>query len=785
MNVKLPRLRWLLVAGACVLLAPVSIASAQDEDPLANCQVKLLTNHGPRLKDPATGTWSFSVDVHLICDRIEIYADELAYNDKTVTASGNLLVTQEDVLPSGEQVSVLRLNADRMEMDRQTRLATFYHAYGTARITSKPGDKSMFGTQEPDIMFQADKIERLGPKKYRLTHGAFTTCLQPNPRWQMIGGSGTVVLEDHASMTNVRFMVKDIPVLYVPYLYYPLTKDDRSRGFLIPSYSSSGVRGNGLSTAYFLPFGKSQDATLYYDYFTKAGQGAAAEYRFASGPNAGGNARFHSFYEKEQLDADGKVERTAHTSYDFTGSTNQPLGHGFTLTGNSYYFSDITTQQRYQQDVQAATNQRRNINVEVNGPIRLGSAAHAPTMTLRGLYQRQEIFSGTQSSLQGGAPRVNIWLSDRVRKSGFNLYYTTTAEGAYLQSRPFAPFDAPAQQTNVRRFDTSTTARAPLSPFRWLYLTPSATWRFTQYFDSRDPLTGIVGPEALTRNVFDLKADITGPIVERVFLTPGNHFAQAFQHIITPAATIDWLSPFDPTKASRIFVIDQVDQVPAGTTRVSYSLTNSLMMKPKGPEGSVSKREFLNVKVSQNYYTNAQAATVDPTNPIANAGTLTPVQVQVRLQPTARIMGQLTVYKNTLQWAEPGRVQPNTQYSGWASVPLNHNHLMLSGGWSKTNYYSTAQGFVDVPAVHALNASTAYNARNWGATYSLYFDVVNQNFLQQRVVGYYHSQCCGFAMDYQAYHTVSSAVPIDHRFSVTFTLAGIGSFSPPLGAFGR
>jgi len=234
-NVNPSRLRWLLMAGACVLLAPVSIASAQDTDPLPGCQVKSLKWHGPQ-SNPSTGTYSFSVDVHFVCDHIEVFADELTYDDKTVTASGNVLVTQEEVTPSGEQTSLLRLNADRMEMDRQTRQATFYHAYGTARIMNKTaGDKSMFGTQEPDIMFQADKIERLGPKKYRLTHGAFTTCLQPNPRWQMIGSSGTVELEDHATMTNVRFMVKDIPVLYVPYLYYPLTKNDRSTGFLIPS----------------------------------------------------------------------------------------------------------------------------------------------------------------------------------------------------------------------------------------------------------------------------------------------------------------------------------------------------------------------------------------------------------------------------------------------------------------------------------------------------------------------------------------------------------------------
>jgi hypothetical protein len=38
-----------------------------------------------------------------------------------ITAEGELLVTQDG----------LRVNADRMEMDRQTRLGTFFNAYGT------------------------------------------------------------------------------------------------------------------------------------------------------------------------------------------------------------------------------------------------------------------------------------------------------------------------------------------------------------------------------------------------------------------------------------------------------------------------------------------------------------------------------------------------------------------------------------------------------------------------------------------------------------------------------
>jgi hypothetical protein len=54
---------------------------------------------------------------------------------------------------------------------------------------------------------------------------------------------------------------------------------------------------------------------------------------------------------------------------------------------------------------------------------------------------------------------------------------------------------------------------------------------------------------------------------------------------------------------------------------------------------------------------------------------------------------------------------------------------------------------------------------------------------------YYNTQCCGVGVEYQTFTfgtAIASAVgiPQDHRFNISFTLAGIGSFSNVLGAFG-
>ena len=52
--------------------------------------------------------------------------------------------------------------------------------------------------------------------------------------------------------------------------------------------------------------------------------------------------------------------------------------------------------------------------------------------------------------------------------------------------------------------------------------------------------------------------------------------------------------------------------------------------------------------------------------------------------------------------------------------------------------------------------------------------------------GFYNAQCCGIAFEYQTFSLGGLqsvvAVPSDHRFFLSFTLAGLGNFSPFSGA---
>ena len=82
---------------------------------------------------------------------------------------------------------------------------------------------------------------------------------------------------------------------------------------------------------------------------------------------------------------------------------------------------------------------------------------------------------------------------------------------------------------------------------------------------------------------------------------------------------------------------------------------------------------------------------------------------------------------------------------------------------------------------------TPLGRRQAGGSYGFDVNLSDGRLVQQRIGLFYHAQCCGVAFDFQTFDYGASAVaPVtrDRRFSISFTLAGLGSFSNMLGAFG-
>src|SRR5260370_20734174 len=105
----------------------------------------------------------------------------------------------------------------------------------------------------------------------------------------MVANSVTLTLEKRAVLTNMVLKVKDVPVFYMPAMYYPINKSDRATGFLIPIYGSSTIKGQTINNAFFWAISRSQDATLYHSFYSKTGQGFCGQYPYLESAGSSGH----------------------------------------------------------------------------------------------------------------------------------------------------------------------------------------------------------------------------------------------------------------------------------------------------------------------------------------------------------------------------------------------------------------------------------------------------------------------------------------------------------------
>jgi LPS-assembly protein len=760
-----PAPRVLLLPVAATLMLSAGAASAQQ---IGNCQSTKQWVMDRLTKDHLKLTGQVEVqcgDQSFAADEVELFSDE-----HRLIATGSVVFTD-----GGNRIA-----ADRLEYNTETKTGTFFNATGTATLPDqakkkpgRPAEKSMFGTAEPDVYFYGEKISKVATQKYRITHGGFTTCVQPTPRWRLTSGTVILNLEHYAILTNSLFRVKSVPVFYLPVFYYPISKDDRATGFLIPTYGSSTIRGQTLSNAFFWAISRSQDATVLHDMYSKTGQGAGAEYRYVASAGSDGQIRFYDLreHEAQYTNTAGTVTTTpARKSYQIQGTLSQKLSRTFRARGRVDYFSDITVQQTYNQDVYAASRRQRTMSGSVSGV--LGS------WSLNGSYDRSEFFYGTtQSTVRGGTPRVSLQRGDKPL-FGTPVYFSVTGEAAQLLAQRITPTKTIDQ--GLTRFDVFPRVRFPFTKWPFLTISTSAAFRETFWTEQRDTKTGLNLQDPIHRNYYDLSAQITGPSFTRIWSRTGSQYAEKLKHSIEPYFTIQRISAIDDF--SRYVQLDGTDTVVGKVTRIGYGINNRFFRKPGG--GGLS-RELLTVALGQSYYSDARASQYDQRYQTAYGTApshLSPMSLQVRSTPTEKITAQF-------------RAEYDTKYRAFRTMSADgtvsiSDWLHATAGWSQRRFIEGLPGFSDPTRLdHYLNSATTWKAwhNRLGGVYNFNYDILHGRFLQQRMLTYYNAQCCGFAVEYQQYNfrgISTSPVPQDRRFNFTITLAGIGTFSNIFGAFG-
>ena len=220
-------------------------------------------------------------EVYTAEGKVEIFQGDRKLSADRVTLSGKsneVEATGNVILVQGEDV----LRSERMKINLDTSLGIIVR--GTLFL------------KKQHFYLRGEEIERIGEETFRIRKGSLTTCDGDWPAWRFTSREVVVTLEEYASIYGAKFEIKNVPVLYSPYLIFPV-KTQRQSGFLIPRLTYSNLSGVEFNTAYYWAIAKNMDATVYLDLTSKKGIGEGLEYRYVRKEDSSG--KFYGYHLRE------------------------------------------------------------------------------------------------------------------------------------------------------------------------------------------------------------------------------------------------------------------------------------------------------------------------------------------------------------------------------------------------------------------------------------------------------------------------------------------------------
>ena len=337
-------------------------------------------------------------------------------------------------------------------------------------------------------------------------------------------------------------------------------------------------------------------------------------------------------------------------------------------------------------------------------------------------------------------------------------------------------------------FDFTPQIRFPFKRWQWFTVNTTAAWRETAYSRS---LVGrndasVVTDDPLNRQFFTLSAQIIGPVFNRIWDTPDNGYAEKFKHTVEPFLNISRTSAID--NFNRIIQIDGTDTIVGGSTQYTYGLNNRFYAKRPGDGGRRARRaKFSTWPCRRRYYTELARVAIRPA--VFIRATTASAAEQLLADP-------VHVSRHAEQRPQRDRERSKSTAVTWPCADFGQRHLQLDRPRSDQRQLEQAGLIEELPGFNNQSTLDARRQRadqrphaGQRATADLLVQLrrdagqdpaaADLGVLQLAVLRH---RVRLSAVQLRAASPPDLPVPSDHRFFLSFTLAGLGNFSPFSGA---
>lgn len=317
----------------------------------------------------------------------------------------------------------------------------------------------------------------------RLKDGTYTTCEPNSNAWQLKGNNITLnPATGFGTATNVTLRVKDIPILYTPYIYFPID-NRRQSGFLPPSFSTGGETGFTLVTPYYFNLAPNYDATLYPQYMTKRGLLMEGEFRYLTKSSEGqfGGAYLNDDSSERKGQTDYEKDRYMINWQHKGGLDSRVLTQvDYTNISDPYYFQDLKS---YQEGIKSQDYVNQQGSVTYRGD----------TFQAKLNLQAYQLATISQITPYDRLPQITFNGTLPYHPGGVNFTYETEAvrfdrdleNGSFTDENGLVSPRLDTYVTGLTRANGTRLNVAPAVdyPMNWTYgfITPKLKYVYTKY----------------------------------------------------------------------------------------------------------------------------------------------------------------------------------------------------------------------------------------------------------------------------------------------------------------
>ena len=230
--------------GFCI---PVSSSPAPTQKLNVNDDEVIVTSKKADIIKDALAEFNGDVIIHQ--QEQTIRADSALFDEQTsqFRAEGNVKLNSSSATVSGESILI-----DENNRDFELQQATYQLGFNAGR-----GKASRFAIK--------DNSELL------LTDATFTSCPGDEPSWLMASNEISISQkEGWGEAWNTTFKLGGIPVLWVPYVTFPIV-NQRKSGLLFPKFGSTSVYGTYYSQPIYFNLAENYDFTFTPQYMSEKG----------------------------------------------------------------------------------------------------------------------------------------------------------------------------------------------------------------------------------------------------------------------------------------------------------------------------------------------------------------------------------------------------------------------------------------------------------------------------------------------------------------------------------